>query len=57
MGLYAVVGYAVAQRTNELGIRIALGARPGDLTWLVVRDVTALVVTGIAIGSALSWTG
>ena len=57
MGLYAVVAYAVAQRTNELGIRIALGARPGDLTWLVVRDVTALVVTGIAIGSALSWTG
>ena len=57
VGLYAVVAYAVTQRTNELGIRIALGARPGDLTWLVVRDVTALVVTGIAIGSALSWTG
>ncbi len=57
VGLYAVVSYAVAQRTSELGIRIALGARPGDLTWLVVRDVTALVVVGIAIGSALSWTG
>jgi ABC-type antimicrobial peptide transport system permease subunit len=57
VGLYAVVAYAVAQRTNELGIRIALGARPGDLTWLVVRDVTALVVTGIAMGSALSWAG
>jgi ABC-type antimicrobial peptide transport system permease subunit len=52
VGLYAVVSYAVAQRTSELGIRIALGARPGDLTWLVVRDVTALVVVGIAIGSA-----
>ena len=57
VGLYAVVAYAVAQRTNELGIRIALGARPGDLTWLVVRDVTALVAAGIAIGSALSWAG
>ena len=57
VGLYAVVAYAVAQRTSELGIRIALGARPGDLTRLVVRDVTALVVAGIAIGSALSWTG
>ena len=32
-------------------------ARPGDLTRLVVRDVTALVVAGIAVGSALSWTG
>jgi predicted lysophospholipase L1 biosynthesis ABC-type transport system permease subunit len=57
VGLYAVVAYAVTQRTNELGIRIALGARQGDLAWLVVRDVTTLVVTGIAIGAALSWTG
>jgi len=55
VGLYAVVAYAVTRRTSELGIRIALGARPGDLTWLVVRDVTALITTGIAIGSALSW--
>jgi hypothetical protein len=57
VGLYAVVAYAVAQRTNELGIRIALGARPGDLIRLVVRDVTMLVAAGIAIGSALSWAG
>ncbi|MBI4909187.1 MAG: ABC transporter permease [Acidobacteria bacterium] len=54
VGLYAVVAYAVAQRTNELGIRIALGARSSDLTRLVVGDVTALTVAGIAIGSALS---
>jgi predicted permease len=57
VGLYAIVAYAVSRRTNELGIRVALGARPCDLTWLVVHDVTTLVVTGIAIGSALSWTG
>jgi predicted permease len=57
VGLYAVVSYSVARRSPELGIRIALGARPGDLTWLVVRDVSALILTGIGIGSALSWTG
>lgn len=57
IGLYAVIAYAVTQRSNELGIRIALGARPGDLTWLVVRDVTVLVAVGLAIGVGLSWTG
>jgi putative ABC transport system permease protein len=57
VGLYAVVAYAVAQRSREIGIRIALGARSGDVTWLVVRDVAALVAAGIAIGGALSWTG
>ncbi len=55
IGLYAVVAYAVAQRTAEIGIRIALGARPQHLTWLVVRDVTALVLTGIAGGTLLAW--
>jgi ABC-type antimicrobial peptide transport system permease subunit len=57
VGLYAVIAYAVTQRTSELGIRIALGARAGDLTRLVVRDVIALVAAGIAAGSALSWAG
>ncbi len=57
VGLYAVVALAVAQRTNEIGIRMALGAGPGDVTWLVVRDVTTLVFAGIAFGSVLSWTG
>ena len=57
VGLYAVVGFAVAQRRSEIGIRVALGARPTHIAWLVVSDVTALVLTGIAVGSLLSWTG
>lgn len=57
VGLYSVVAYGVARRTNELGIRIALGASPRDLTWLVVRDVSALVAAGIAIGGVVSWSG
>lgn len=57
VGLYAVVSYAVSQRSRELGIRIALGARPGDVTRLVVQDVTILVAAGVAIGGALSWAG
>jgi predicted permease len=57
VGLYSVVALAVTQRSNEIGIRVALGARPHNIAWLVVRDVTALVAAGIAIGSALSWAG
>jgi predicted permease len=57
IGLYSVVSFAVSQRISELGIRAALGARSGDLTWLVVRDVAALIVAGIAIGSAISLAG
>jgi predicted permease len=57
VGLYAVIAYSVTQRSNELGIRIALGARPGDLTWLVAGDVTLLVAVGLAIGAALAWAG
>jgi len=57
VGLYSVVALAVAQRSSEIGIRVALGARPGNVIWLVVRDVTVLVFAGIAFGSVLSWTG
>jgi predicted permease len=50
VGLYGVLSYAVARRTNEIGIRMALGARRGDVIWLVSREALALVVAGIAIG-------
>jgi putative ABC transport system permease protein len=53
-GLYGVLSYAVAQRTRELGIRIALGSTPGGLVRLVTREGVMLVAIGVAVGFAAS---
>lgn len=53
-GLYGVLSYAVAQRTRELGIRVALGSSPGGLVRLVTREGMVLVAAGIAIGFGAS---
>jgi len=54
IGVYSVVAYATSQRTNEMGIRIALGAKLGDITRLVVGESLRTVVAGIAIGVGLA---
>jgi putative ABC transport system permease protein len=54
IGLFAVLSYAVQQRTRELGIRIALGATPGRVRGLVVRDGLAPVSLGIVLGLGAS---
>jgi putative ABC transport system permease protein len=52
-GLYGVVSYNVSRRTREIGIRIAVGARPGDVLRLVMSKGLSLVGIGTAIGLAL----
>ena len=54
-GLYGVIAYAVGRRTREIGIRLALGATPGDVLRMVMRQGLAIVLTGLAVGLALSW--
>lgn len=54
VGLYSVVSYTVAQRTNEFGIRMALGARTGDVLRIVFASTTLSVGSGLAAGVLLS---
>jgi predicted permease len=50
IGIYGVISYAVSQRTREIGIRLALGAKKGDLKWMFVRSALLLTGTGVAFG-------
>jgi putative ABC transport system permease protein len=55
MGIYGAISYAVAQRTGEIGVRMALGAASSDVLRMVLRQGLAVVGSGVAIGLAGSW--
>lgn len=50
IGIYGVLDYSVSQRTQEIGIRMALGAQPGKIAFLIVRQSLVLVIVGTVIG-------
>lgn len=55
VGLYGLLSFAVAQRTREIGIRMALGAQKGNIVSLVLRRAVLLVSVGVGTGGALAW--
>ena len=55
LGIYAVISYSVSQRTQEIGIRMALGATPGNLRASILSQTARMVVGGVAIGLPASW--
>jgi ABC-type antimicrobial peptide transport system permease subunit len=55
VGIYGVMAYIVAQRVNEIGVRMALGATRGHVVAMVLRRATVLMVAGLAIGGVASW--
>ena len=55
VGIYGVISYIVSQRTQEIGVRMALGAQPGEVSGMVLKEGMALALLGIAIGLAGSF--
>jgi putative ABC transport system permease protein len=55
VGIYGVIGSSMSRRTHEIGIRMALGARRGDVLRLVVKQGILLTLAGVALGLAGAW--
>ncbi|MDX6289636.1 MAG: hypothetical protein QOH42_1435, partial [Blastocatellia bacterium] len=55
VGLYGIMAHAVVRRTNEIGIRMALGAERRNIIWMVLKESLLLVGAGLFIGVPASW--
>lgn len=55
IGLYGVIAYAVARRTREIGIRMALGAAPGGVIGMIMRQGLTVAVGGVVVGGVMAW--
>ena len=57
VGIYGVLAYLTSQRVPEIGIRMALGAEPGEIMWMVQRESLTMILLGVTIGAVGAWAG
>ena len=57
IGIYGVMSYIVSQRTGEIGVRLALGANPGQVAGMIIRQGGLVAIAGVIVGLSLAYAG